>query len=198
MTFILTLWFYRLLHHNTSSWKPWKTSMCAKTHLVMFSFEEEKGGEGLNMHASVHTSKVCDCISVLACQTDCVHEHASGLLLYLTWGGADQWGRDRASSGSRYVVLSEYSSFCSFLRNRVSMFLYCMWYLPKGSLYKTSHQDRTQTGGWCSREPIGEAVYIEADAVTNISQSVCCTLCSYAARICPFSLRFVSKCDQDL
>lgn len=126
MTFILTLWFYRLLHHNTSSWKPWKTSMCAKTHLVMFSFEEEKGGEELNMHASVHTSKVCDCISVLACQTDCVHEHASGLLLYLTWGGADQWGRDRASSGSRYVVLSEYSSFSfSFLRNRVSIFLYC-------------------------------------------------------------------------
>lgn len=50
--------------------------------------------------------------------------------------------------------------------------LYGMWYFPTGGLYKTSQMDGTQTGGWCSWEPIGEAISVEADAETNIPQSV--------------------------
>lgn len=47
--------------------KSLKDLHVCKNYLVMFPFEEDKGGEERKLHASLHTPKERDCISVLAC-----------------------------------------------------------------------------------------------------------------------------------
>ncbi len=105
--------------------KPWKTFMCAKTTLwcSLWRWERRRGTE----HACISAYSKSVCMSVLACQTDCVHVHAFCLLLCLPRGEADHWGQDKATSGSRYVVLSEYSSFYPFTKEPGQYVL--IWYV---------------------------------------------------------------------
>lgn len=156
--------------------------MCAEKRIILWFFFEDgkRKEEALHMHASVHIPKVSAC--------------AFSLLSYPTRGKGDHLGQDKATSRPWFVVLSEYSSFCSFLRNRVSTFQYGMWYLPRGSLYKTSHQGRTHSGGWCSGEPMREAISTESEAETDISQSVCSTWFGCVACVCSLGLQFASFC----
>lgn len=76
----------------SSSRKPWKPFMCAKNHLVMFPLMRIKEERNWTCMHQCMLQKVCVCMSTWVCQTVSVDVHASGLLLCLTWGEADQLG----------------------------------------------------------------------------------------------------------
>lgn len=84
-----------------------------------------------------------------------------------------------------YVVLSEFSSFCPFLSNRVTMFPYACDIWPEAVYTRRPtrigpFQRVWEVGRWCSRQPIGEAIYIKADAASNIVYPLVSGLCQSA------------------